>query len=179
MCPNTPEEREQMAKIPYAFAIGSIMYVMLCTRLDIAHAVSITSRYQSNPGEEHWIVVKNILKYLRRTKDLFLMYEEGQFKVQAYTNSDFQSDPNDYKSTFGFVLTLNGGAVSWKSSTQSIIADSTNEVEYVATWMKKFISKLGVIASIEQPITLFGDNSGAIAQVKEPRSHQKSKHIEW
>jgi len=186
MCPNTPEERERMAKIPYASAIGSIMYAMLCTRPDIAHAVSITSRYQSDPGEEHWIAIKNILKYLRRTKDLFLIYGEGEFKVVAYTDSDFQSDPNDYKSTSGFVFTFNGGAVSWKSSKQSITADSTTEAEYVAAseaakeaaWMKKFISELGVVPSIEQPITLFCDNNGAIAQAKEPRSHQKSKHIE-
>ena len=67
-CPTTADERERMSKIPYASAIGSIMYAMLCTRLDVSHALSLTSRYQSDPGEEHLIAVKNILKYLRRTK---------------------------------------------------------------------------------------------------------------
>lgn len=66
MCPYTTEERERVTKIPYASFIGSLMCAMLCTRPDIAHAVSVTSIYQSNPGEEHWKIVKNILKYLRK-----------------------------------------------------------------------------------------------------------------
>ena len=74
MCPDIPEEIRCMSKIPYASAIGSLMYAMLCTRPDIAHTVSVTSRYQSNPGEENWTSVKCILKYLRRTKDMFLVF---------------------------------------------------------------------------------------------------------
>ena len=64
MSPKTPEERERMSKIPYASAIGSIIYAMLCTRPDVAYSISVTSRYQSNPGEDHQKAVKNILKYL-------------------------------------------------------------------------------------------------------------------
>ena len=71
-CPTTKVERERMDKIPYALAIGFIMYAMLCTRPDVSYALSMTSRFQSDPGECHWIEVKNILKYLRRTKDIFL-----------------------------------------------------------------------------------------------------------
>ncbi|CAL8999735.1 unnamed protein product [Prunus brigantina] len=63
-----------MSKIPYASAIGSLMYAMVCTRPDIGYAVSVTSRYRSNPGLDHWGAVKCILKYLRRTKDMFLVY---------------------------------------------------------------------------------------------------------
>ena len=63
-----------MDKIPYASTIGSIMYVMLCTRLDVSCALSMKSRFQSDPGESHCIAVKNILKYLRRTKDIFFIY---------------------------------------------------------------------------------------------------------
>ena len=63
-----------MAKVPYASAIRSLMYAMLCTRPDIAYVVSMTSRFQSNPGLEHWITVKAIFRYLRRTKDLVLTY---------------------------------------------------------------------------------------------------------
>ena len=75
---------------------------MLCTRPDIAHAVSVTSRYQSNPSEEHWTAVKNIFKYFRRTKDLFLTYGESKLKIEGFTDSDFQSDVDDRKSTSGF-----------------------------------------------------------------------------
>ncbi|KAK8544330.1 hypothetical protein V6N13_100559 [Hibiscus sabdariffa] len=62
MCPSTPQERERMSQIPYASAIGSIMYAMICTRPDLSYALSMTSRYQANPGEGHWTAVKNILK---------------------------------------------------------------------------------------------------------------------
>ncbi|TYJ97026.1 gag/pol protein [Cucumis melo var. makuwa] len=73
-CPKTPQEVEDMRKIPYASAVGSLMYAMLCTRPDICFLVRMVSRYQSNPGRDHWTVVKNILKYLRRTKDYMLDY---------------------------------------------------------------------------------------------------------
>ena len=104
MCPRTQEEKERMSRIPYASAIGSIMYAMLCTRPDVAFAVSVTSRFQSMYGEEHWVAVKNILKYLRRTKDSFLVYGEGDLQVSGYTDASFQSDKDDYKSQYGFCV---------------------------------------------------------------------------
>ena len=67
-CPTMQDERDRMSKIPYAFAIGSIMYVMLCTRPNVPYALSMTIRYQSNPEESHWTAVKNILKYFRRSR---------------------------------------------------------------------------------------------------------------
>ena len=100
MCPCTPEEIERMSGIPYASVIGSLMYAILCTWSNIALTVSITSKYQSNLGEEHWIVIKNILKYLRRIKDLFLIFRgELDLQVKWYTELDFMSDLDDRKST--------------------------------------------------------------------------------
>ena len=64
----------------------------------------------------HWVAVKNILKYLRRTKDVFLIYGDGDLIVEGYSDSSFQYDRDDSKSQSGYVFTLNGGAVSWKSS---------------------------------------------------------------
>ncbi|KAI3764505.1 hypothetical protein L2E82_14514 [Cichorium intybus] len=186
-CPNTRTELERMKHVPYASAIGSIMYAMLCTRPDVSCALSMTSRYQQNPGEAHWTAVKNILKYLRRTKDMFLVYGglEESLKVKGYTDASFQTDRDDSKSQSGYVFILNGGAVSWKSSKQEVIAQSTTKSEYVAAseaaqeavWMRKFIEDLGVVPSIRDPIEIFCDNLGAIAQAKEPRLHQKTKHI--
>ena len=71
-----------MSMIPYASAIGSIMYAMLCTRPDESYALSVTSRYQSDSGMVHWVAVKNILKYLRRTKDVFLIKGDGDLIVR-------------------------------------------------------------------------------------------------
>ena len=183
--PKTLEDRALMERIPYASAIGSIMYAMLCTRPDVAFALSVTSKFQANPGESHWEAVKCILKYLRRTKDLFLVYGGEEPKLQGYTDLIFQSDLDDSRSTSGFLFTLNGGAVSWKSSKQPTTADSTIEAKYIAVsdgakeavWLKKFITDLGVVPRILDPIPLLCDNNGAIAEAKEPRSHQKSKHI--
>ena len=185
-CPSTPDEKEKMSAIPYASAIGSIMYAMLCTRPDIAYALRVASRYQSNPGEANWVATKNILKYFRRTKDKFLVYGgEEELVVNGYTDASFQTDKDDFRSQSGFVFCLNGGAVSWKSSKQETVADSMTEAEYIAAseavkeavWIKKFVSELGVVPSASSSVDLYCDNSGAIAQAKESRSHQKSKHV--
>ena len=88
--PQTPEQRERMSRIPYASAVGSLMYAMLCTRPDICYAVGVVSRYQSDPGEKHWIAVKHILKYLWRTRDYMLVYSSGSLETIGYTDSDFQ-----------------------------------------------------------------------------------------
>ena len=101
-------------------------------------------------------------------------------------DSSFQSDVDDSKSNSGYVYTLNGGAVCWKSSKQDTIADSTTKAEYIAAsdaakegvWVKKFITDLGVVPGSEEPISLYCDNNGAITQIREPGSHQKcSKEV--
>ena len=82
----TPEEKELMSKKPYASVVGSLMYDMLCTRPDICYAVGVVSRYQSDPGVEHWTAVKHILKYLKRTRDYMLVYSSGSLKTLGYTD---------------------------------------------------------------------------------------------
>ncbi|KAH9679182.1 Integrase catalytic domain-containing protein [Citrus sinensis] len=132
--PKTSEEIENMRRVPYAEAVGSLMYAMLCTRPDICFAVGMDSR----------------------------------------------------KSTSGYVFTLGSGAISWRSVKQSCIADSTTEAEYVAAseaakevvWLRKFLQDLEVVPAITAPLKLFCNNSGAVAQSKEPRNHKKQKHIE-
>ncbi|KAJ9561646.1 hypothetical protein OSB04_006806 [Centaurea solstitialis] len=174
-CPESSQDKDIMKSIPYASAIGSIMYAMLCTRPDVAYLVSVTSRYQQNPGEAHWVAVKKILKYLRRTKEMFLVFGDASFQ----TNRD------DFRSQSGYVFTLNGGAISWKSSKQDTIADSTTEAKYItasdaakeAVWLRNFIKDLRVVASISRPVDIYCDNSGAVAQAKEPREHHKSRHV--
>jgi hypothetical protein len=110
---------------------------------------------------------------------------EDELNVVGYTDASFQTDKDDSRSQSGYVFCLNGGAVSWKSSKQKTVADSTTEAEYIAAsnaskeavWIRKFIMDLGVVPNIVDPMSLYCDNNGAIAQAKEPRSHQRSKHI--
>ncbi|KAL0439619.1 UNVERIFIED_CONTAM: Secreted RxLR effector protein [Sesamum latifolium] len=183
--PKTDEELKKMSNIPYASAVGSIQHAVQCTRPDIAYALSLTSRYQACAGVAHWGPDKSILKYLKRTEDMFLIYGGGELIQEGYSDASFQSDDDDAKSQLGFVFKLNGGVVVWKSSKKDTTADSTTEVEYItaleaakeAVWMKNYIQELGVVPSIAEPLVIFCDNNGAIAQAKEPRSHYRSKHI--
>ncbi|KAL4283067.1 hypothetical protein GQ457_16G017470 [Hibiscus cannabinus] len=131
---------------------------------------------KANPSEGHWTAVKNILKYLRRTKDVFLVYGgEEELRMKGYTDSSFQTDKDDSRSQSSFVFCLNRGAVSWKSSKQDTVTDTTTKAEYVAVsevtketaWIKEFIYELRVIISIAD---------AAIAQAKEPRSYHGPKH---
>ncbi|KAK1648776.1 hypothetical protein QYE76_066581 [Lolium multiflorum] len=158
----------------------------MLTRPDIAHVVSLTSKYQSDPGLEHWTTVKNIMKYLKRTKDMFLYYGGDQeLVVTSYTDASWNTDPDDSKSQSGYVFILNGAAVSWCSSKQCTVAKSSTESEYIAAseasseavWMKRFIVELGVVPSALDPLVIYCDNMGAIANAQEPRSHKKLKHI--
>ena len=130
-CPKTDQEKEEMRAVPYASAVGSLMYAMLCTRPDISYAVGMVARYQANPGQAHWTAVKHILKYLKRTRDYQLVYQSDSLMPLGYTDLDFQADRDEKKSTSGYVFVLSGGAISWRSAKQKCIADSTMEAEYV------------------------------------------------
>ncbi|TYK23864.1 gag/pol protein [Cucumis melo var. makuwa] len=88
-CPKTPQEVDNMRRIPYISAVGSLMSAMLCTRPDICYAVGIVSRYQSNLGLDHWMAVKIVLMYLRKTRDYMLVYGAKDLILIGYTDSDF------------------------------------------------------------------------------------------
>nr|GEW48061.1 retrovirus-related Pol polyprotein from transposon TNT 1-94 [Tanacetum cinerariifolium] len=155
---STPAEVKRMQNVPYALAVGSIMYAVRCTRPDVAFAKNITSRFQQNPGELHWTVVKNILKYL--------------------------TDGDDLKSHTRYVFVLNGCVVDWKSTKQSIFVTSSTEAEYIAAldaskeavWVRKFISGLGVVTTIEQPIKMYCDNTRAITIANESGITKDDRH---
>ncbi|KAL0427592.1 UNVERIFIED_CONTAM: hypothetical protein Slati_2934000 [Sesamum latifolium] len=99
--PKTDEELKRMSNIPYASAVGSIQYDVQCTRPVVAYALSVTSRYQACTEEAHWGAVKSILKYLKRTKDMFLVYGGGELILEGYSDASFQSDDDDAKSQSG------------------------------------------------------------------------------
>ncbi|KAH9697829.1 hypothetical protein KPL71_023776 [Citrus sinensis] len=161
--PKTSEEIERMRRVPYADAVGSLVYAMLCTRPDICFAVGMVSRYQFNPGPQYWTAVKHIIKYLKRTKNYMLVYSGDELIPVGYTDSDFISDKDSRKSTSGYVFTLGSGAISWMSVKQSCITDSTTKAEYVATseaakeaiWLRKFLRNLEVVPVITAPLKLF------------------------
>ena len=101
-----------MSKVPYASAIDSLMYAMVCTRPDIAHVVEVVSKFMSKPGKQHWEAVKWILRYLKGSSDTSLCFIGASLKLQGYVDADFAGDIDSRKSTTRFVFTLGGIAIS-------------------------------------------------------------------
>ena len=105
---------------------------MTCTRPDVAFALSMVSRYQGNPGRAHWTAVKNILKYLRRTKDWVLVLGGNDtLRVDGYSDASFQADRDNFRCQSGWVFLPNGGVVTWKSYKKSTVAYSTSKAKYI------------------------------------------------
>uniref|UniRef100_A0A2N9FK26 CCHC-type domain-containing protein n=1 Tax=Fagus sylvatica TaxID=28930 RepID=A0A2N9FK26_FAGSY len=100
------KELEEMIAVPYAQAVGSLMYAMMSTRPNICHAVGLVSRYQSNSGKAHWQAVKWIFKYLQMTKSIKLCFGLDEWEIKGFTDADFAGDKDDRKSTNGYVSCL-------------------------------------------------------------------------
>jgi hypothetical protein len=171
----------------YSCAIGSIAYLANATRPDIANAVNMAARDQSQPTSTSVLKVKRILHYLRGTSTTGITYNstsksDREVTLTAYTDSDWAGDKTDAKSTTGFVLKLAHGPISWISNKQSIVTHSSSEAEYVATsetareivWMRSFLEEI----KHPQPITtLFIDSSVAMQMATAEGHHDRSKHI--
>ncbi|KAL0386488.1 UNVERIFIED_CONTAM: Retrovirus-related Pol polyprotein from transposon TNT 1-94 [Sesamum latifolium] len=127
------------------------MYAMMCTRPDLCFAVGMVSRYQSNPGADHWVAVNRILRYLKGTSDLALCYHGGSRRLVGYSDADGSADRDERKSTSGYAFLLGGAAITWCSKKQPCISLSTMEAEYVAS---------------------------TIAYAKDPKYHGRTKHID-
>ncbi|KAK6123908.1 hypothetical protein DH2020_042351 [Rehmannia glutinosa] len=174
-----------MQKIPYASAVGSLMYAQVCTRPDIAFVVGMLGRYLSNPGMDHWKAAKRVMRYLQRTKDYMLTYRKSdQLEIIGYSDSDFAGCQDSRRSTSGYIFLLAGGAISWRSAKQTLVASSTMAAEFVACyeasnhgiWLRNFVTGLRIIGNINVPI--FCDNISAINIAQNPVHHNRTKHIE-
>jgi hypothetical protein len=132
MCPKTQEEIEYMSRVPYSSTIGILMYAMVCTRPDIAHAVGVVSRYMNNPGKEYWEAIKWILRYLRGTTTHALCFGGSETFLQGYVDSDMAGDKDSRRSTTWYVFTIGGTIISWILKMKKFFALSTTETEYVS-----------------------------------------------
>lgn len=182
-CPTSQDEKEAMVAIPYSSAVGSLMYAMVCTRPDIAHAVGVVSRFLSNPGKEHWEVVKWILRYLKGSSNKCLCFGGSDSILKGYTDADMAGDLDGRKSTSGIVFTFAGGAVSWQSKLQKCVALSTTEAEYIAMaeagkemlWLKRFLDQLGMK---QERYVIHCDSQSALDLSKNAMYHSRTKHID-
>ena len=186
LSPSTNTEREYMLQVPYSNAVGSLMYAMVCTRPDISQAVSIVSRYMHNPGKGHWQAVKWILRYIQKTVDVGLLFKQDNTLgkgVIGYVDSDYAGDLDKRRSTTGYVFTLAGGPISWKSTLQSTVALSTTEAEYMAVteavkeavWLQGMAKTLGLV---QEHINVYCDSQSAIHLAKNQVYHARTKHID-
>ena len=166
--------------------IGSLMYLMIGTRPDIAAAVSIISQFASNPTTLHHQAAKRILRYLKGTINLKLNYGDKDTKPMliGYSDANWGNDINTRRSTTGYIFYLSGGAISWSSKRQATVALSSTEAEYMALsqttreaiWLRTLLAELNYPQ--EGATTLFEDNQSAIALAKNPVHHARSKHID-
>ena len=185
--PQSEIEEAAMSSVPYSSAVGSLMYAMVCTRPDIAQAVSVVSRYMAHPGKVHWQAVKWILRYLRGSTKLGLMFDGNSSNctsVVGFVDSDYAGDIDKRRSLTGYLFTLSGSAISWKSTLQSTVALSTTEAEYMAAaeavkeaiWLRNLVQELGLKQEVNSVV--FCDNQSAICLVKNQAYHERTKHID-
>jgi len=181
-CPSTDEETEYMSRVPYSSAVGSLMYALVCPRPDLAYAMSLVSRYMSNPVKEHWKAVQWVFRYLRGTADYCLKFGRTDKGLIGYVDSDYGADLDRRRSLTGYVFTVGSCAVSWRATLQSVVALSTTEAEYMAVseackeliWLKGLYAEL---CGVNSCINLYCDNQSAIYLTKDQMFHERTKHI--
>src|SRR5258706_11518912 len=132
MCLDTDEQKAQMAKVPYRELIGKLIYLAVATRPDISYAIGMLCRFVENPGPEHWGVAKRILRYLKGTLGLKLVYSHTTSKDRfvTYSDADLSRNPDNLRSTGGFAICMGGATVQWGSRLQPHILLSSTESEY-------------------------------------------------
>jgi len=185
MSPQNASEASDMLQHPYISLVGSLMYLAITTRPDIAYAAGVLARFNSNPGQAHWQAAKHVLRYLKGTIDHKLVYQPSTSPEPfiTYSDADHGGNPDNGKSTGGFVVKIGSGAVSWSSKLQPLVALSTTEAEHISAveagkeilWMRQFMGELGY--NICGPSLLRMDNQSAIAVSKNPEHHSKMKHL--
>jgi transposase InsO family protein len=204
---STEENSEKLAPDEhrkYQSIVGSLMWLMLGTRPDLAYTVSVLSKFNAAPSSEHLSAATYCLRYLRNTSSYGIQYDRDAsdtLEPIGFTDSDFAGDVDDRKSTSGYVFLLGGGAVSWRSRKQPLVAFSTVEAEYIGTsdaakeaiWIRNLFASLHkkeIKSETDDPNELatekgdsiipqqiFVDNQGAMQLAKDPKFHERTKHI--
>ncbi|MCH80374.1 copia-type polyprotein, partial [Trifolium medium] len=170
----------------YKQMVGSLMY-LLATRPDLAFSVCLVARFMERPTEMHVAAIKRIMRYLKGTTGLGIMYKREDseaLQLKAWSDSDYAGDLDDRKSTSGYVFKLGSGAISWSSKKQPIVTLSTTEAEFVAAascacqgiWLRNVLSHLKIVQS--SSTVMYCDNSSSIKLSKNPILHGRCKHID-
>ncbi|KAL5548154.1 hypothetical protein UlMin_003385 [Ulmus minor] len=185
LCPKTDIEREQMKNIPYSNAIGSLMYSMVSTRPDLSFAISVLSRYMSNPGKPHWQALKWVFRYIKGTLSIGLIYKRKNkdLWLEGFIDSDYAGHKDNRRSTTAYMFCINDCCISWKSQLQPIVALSTTETEYIAAteaineaiWLQGLLQELKMW---KEKAVVYFDSQSAIHLCKNHVFHERTKHVD-
>lgn len=170
-------------KAPYREAVGCLQYLGSVTRPDILFAVNLLARFNHNATELHWTAVKRLIRYLKGTATIGIVYKQTDIRLTAFSDADYAGDNAERYSTSGGLLTLGSGPIVSISRRQSTIAQSTAEAEFLAAndvvreivWLTQLLSELRL--PYKTPV-LCVDNLSAIRQIKDTDTKRRSKHIE-
>ncbi len=165
----------------YQQLIGSLIYLSNATRPDIAYAVGFLARSMQAPTEADWVNGKRVLRYLKGTHGLYLNYNNTKI-AEGYSDSSY-AEEKDRKSVGGYVFKQAGAAITWRSTKQEIVAQSSMEAEYIALaeagkealWIRKLQSE--IFPNVKNPTKIFEDNQSTIKLSNNPIHTNRSKHI--
>lgn len=153
MSSQNEEERKEMSNKPYRNLVGSLMYLATSTRIWLLphghNAISLLSQFNENPGLNHWKAAKRVLRYLKGTKDMKLVFQKTREKLEGFADADWGNDTDDRRSYTGYFFKLANAAISWSFRKQKSDALSSTEAEYVslseaakeAIYLKNFLEK--------------------------------------
>ncbi|XP_076657790.1 uncharacterized protein LOC143361943 [Halictus rubicundus] len=186
MRPKTDDERSKMKSVPYRSLVGSLMYAAVSTRPDIAYAVSMLSRFNEDPGGEHWTAGKRVLRYLKATISHGITYKKTGCDFHGFVDSDWGSNMDDRKSQTGYIFRLADAPITWESRRQRCVALSSVEAEYMAlteaikeaVYLRSLLSELGMSEVDHGGTIVYCDNQGAQKLIKNPVFHSRTKHID-
>lgn len=169
--------------LPYRELVGALMYLAVCSRPDLAYAVSYLSQYSTCYNKTHWVAAKRVLRYLKGTADVGLRFLKSTESLTGFVDADWANCLDDRRSYTGYAFILGGGPISWESRKQRTVALSSTEAEYMALteatkeamYLRQFLIELGFenLANVR----VFNDNNGALKLSENPVFHQRTKHI--
>ena len=171
----------------YASIVGGLMFAGCVTRPDIMCAIGQLSQFNSNPSSRHLMAAKRVLRYLAGTVELGITFVAPPLDPEVFSDANWAGNEDNRRSTTGYIVMFNGGAIVWQSRLQPTVALSTMEAEYMAlaeaakeiAWLRRFLKELNYHgSSSEEPTVLNTDSQGAMALAKNPVSHARSKHID-
>ena len=170
----------------YQKVIGCLTYASTASGPDLAAAVGILSKYMTKPSQEHWKGVKRILRYIKGTMNFGITFQakENTCILTGYSDADWANDTETRRSTSGYIFQINGSTISWCSKKQSCVSRSTTEAEYMALsfatqeaiLLRRFLENVGV--KQKESTVIYEDNQGAIQLSKNPKHHNRTKHID-